>query len=326
MNQRFERPSGEVSTSEASTVARLLWLKALFGGSDPDSTGRPLDALADRMTEFFVPKGEHLYQEGEAASGLYFIIEGTIEQGSTGYHHFVAGDVLGFVDAMMERPHAQSALVLEDAIILRLSFDDWQEHLEDHPDTTRHLILSNVRGVSLAPDEPDTSDPHQKALLASSKNELSASGQFVRQVLAVRTTAFFKNASIQACAQLTRRGRSFQLDAGESLKAETLGLGLWVLVAGNLLVERNENGTPEAHPCTPGALLGSLHSASTLPENTALQATSPCEVLCIAPEALFDVMEDHFDVARSAFRYLASHVQQHNSSRDLAAEAGAKGS
>jgi len=316
------RSQAIATTSEASTVARLLWLKALFGGATPDGSAQPLDLLAERMTEFAVRKDDYLYEQGEPASGLYFIIEGTIEQGSTGYHQFVAGDVLGFVDAMMERPHAQTARVVEDAIVLRLSFDDWQDHLEQHPDVTRNLILSNARGISEAPDLPLVDEAHHEALL-NSQGPQTASGEFVRSILAVRTTGFFQGASIQACAQLARRGDSHVLEEGQTRTSEELGLGMWVLIQGEVSFERRDGEKTHQYDCGPGSLLGSLHSASKIPDAT-VRATTSAEILCIASEVLFDVMEDHFDVARSAFRYLASHVEQYNGERDLEAEANAE--
>ena len=136
------------AVTESVQVARVLWLRSLFGeAAMGEYDSRPLDVLASRMTEYFVPRDTPLYQKGSSSSALYFVLEGAIKQGERGYTRYVAGDVLGFIDAMVGRPHAQTAMVLEDALVLRLKIDDWLEYLDEHFSTLRQLVLSSLRSV-----------------------------------------------------------------------------------------------------------------------------------------------------------------------------------
>ena len=305
------------AVTEPVQVARVLWLRSLFGeAAAGEDDSRPLDVLAARMTEYFVPRGTPLYQQGSSSNALYFILEGTIEQGVTGYTRYVAGDVLGFIDAMVGRPHARTAMVLEDALVLRLKMDDWFEYLDEHFTTLHQLVLRSLRNVDCRPDSL-TPDAKEICNDLCSDSTASPTGEFVKRLLAARLNPLFRMASIQSIAQLVRRAKSIRLVAGESWENSTLLPGIYLIVGGELtLVDPlSPDSPPISFALSSGQLIGSIRSLLPFPGPTTIRTKSGAQVLHIETEVFFDVMEDHFDLARSTLSYLAARVEDFNAQK-----------
>lgn len=305
------------TVTETAHVARMLWLRTLFGQAveDRDEDALPIEPLAQRMTEFFIPRGAPLYEEGTTSDSLFFLVEGSIRQGTRGYTLFVPGDVLGFIDAMIDRPHRHSSVVEEDAVILRLRIDDWLEYLEDHFEAVKGLIESTLRNFG---DHPHDGLPRPElgiALANLSSEAGSPSGEFVRRLLALHSCPLLERASIQALAQMLRRSVLRELRAGEPYPAHNRP-GIWIVVRGKIKLRTAcADGTRHVLVQGPGALLHSLHTLREIPEVFELTAQENAELLYLSSSDFFDVLEDHFDVARSALSYLARRLDDVNRSR-----------
>lgn len=302
------------SLTQSVQVARVLWLRSLFGSTQmAKASESTMDTLAARMTEYFVPRGTPLYQEGSASNSLYFIVEGTIQQGTTGYHRFVSGDVLGFVDAMIDRPHLKTAQVIEDAVVLRLKQDDWLEFLEDDFQTLRGLILASLRNVGVHPDElPEDSAQLCRRLCAEQSKETSA--DFVRLLLVARLSPLFRLAGIQAIAQVVRGARPIRLESGEEWTDMPQSPGICLVTSGSVRVEFAEEGCEAAttHRYETGQLVASIHGLVERFDACRVKAEVPAELLHLNTETFFNIMEDHFELARSVLSYLARRVELAN--------------
>ncbi len=300
-------------TSETTRVARLLWLRSLFGDS---GDSRRLETLVGRMTEFYLPKGKSLFIAGTSSDSLYFIVEGVLKHGEHGYTRFRAGDVLGFVDGMLERPHKYTAIVEQDAVILRLKLDDWLEHLEEHFLESRRMVSTTAGGTDAFPDEELEFEESRITVpldLGPPPAPEDASGQLVRRLLAVKNCLLFRRAAIQSIAQIVRRSDELHLETGEALSAERTREGLYVLLSGRV---RCKIGTSDEvwtfETSQVGALLGSVSPLLHVPPIFEVTALGETTILYFDPEDYFDVMEDHFDVTRSAMAYFALRTEARN--------------
>jgi CRP-like cAMP-binding protein len=306
------RPQEELT--ETVQVARVLWLRSLFGETAvADERERPMDVLASRMTEYFVPRGTPLYQQGSSSNSLYFIVEGRIDQGDSGYTRYVSGDVLGFVDAMIGRPHARTAMVFEDAVVLRLKIDDWLDYLDEHFSALRRLVLASIKNIDNHPDRLGDDSEEIYSSLSSDLSE-NATSSFVKLLLAARLNPLFRLASIQAIAQLARRGQSTVLGKGDTWEGLTLTPGLCLVVGGTVNLLDPVSHKPSARPTSysPGQLVGSIRALLPFPDPFVVQAESAAQLLHIDTETFFDIMEDHFDLGRSTLSYVASRVEDLN--------------
>lgn len=303
-------------TSETTRLARLLWLRSLFGDASPN---RHLETLVSRMTEFFLPRGKELFVAGTSSDSIYFIVKGVVRHGETGYTRFQTGDVLGFVDGMSERPHKYTAHVEADAVILRLKMDDWLEYLEEHFLEARRMITSTAsRTDGFADIQPDEESGHVG--LPRDLGPLPAAedskGHLVRRLLAVKSCLLFRRAGIQSIAQLVRRGDEFKLAPGESLHPDLTNPGLYLLLSGQVTCRVGSFDAPSTFTTDRvGELLGAVAALRQLPPVFEIAAREESILLYFDPEDYFDVMEDHFDVTRSTLAYLALRIEVQNRRR-----------
>lgn len=308
-------PTGEVSRSlETARLTRSLWLRSLFGSSVKMTSSLALDpiaTLADRLREFSIPRGEALFNQGNPTEAIHFIVHGVVSHGDGRRFLYRAGEILGFVDTMMDRPHAHTATVVEDAVVLRLAVEDWIDFLEEHFDVLRSMIAGNLRGVGWERDIWVASNATTEALAAYDEGE-TMSGTFVRRLLTLRGCGLFHKASIQSLSQLLRRTAAITANPGARLPTERLSQGLFVVSRGTMDAHFLNAEGKQIVEYAPAELVCSLHPLTKSPEEFSFVARTPTELLWISSEVFFDVMEDHFDLARSALAYLAHRVEQAN--------------
>ena len=299
--------------TESTHIARLLWLRGLFGDRTSEDLEEqlPLDLLADKMTEFLLPRGTPLYEAGSTSDSLFFIMEGAVRQGQRGYTRFVPGDVLGFVDAMTDSLHRFTAVAEVDSVVLRLRLDDWLIFIEDHPQIVRRLVRQG-RGMDRPRPDAWGQDPDVAAtLLADAQDEDSPSASFVRRLLAARATPLLRRAGIQALAQLVHSAKIIGLGATTPLTSPSPGL--WIVVRGTVRSKAGPSAQDaEEHDFPPGTLLYSLSSLEQMPDFFETRAVTGAELMLVPTEDFFETMQDHFDLVRSALAYMAEKVREQN--------------
>ena len=315
-----EVAQGPESATEASRLKRVLWLRTLFGDT---SEHMPMGHLAARVQEFTVAAGTSLFDEAGPADALYFVVEGAIRHGAEGYTLFTSGDVLGYVDAAINRPHRFTATVERDATVLRLMRDDWLEYLEDNFEVLRRNIMSTLESLSQAPDEEAIQVELARTLVASERAPTD-SGAVVHRLLATRACPLLRHASIQALAHVVRGAETISLTKGERFSPQRRSIGIWLVASGVARLDPVTDDTVEADAVEvvgeakttskryPGMLLYAASALVARPTSADVTALEDTVLLHLATEDYFDIMEDHFDLARSALAYLAARVEEQN--------------
>lgn len=305
-----ESVSSETSQLEAREVSRRLWLRQLMG---PSAARDEVDLLARRMEEFSLRKGAYLYRLGGAADHIYFVLSGWIKQGEAGATEFREGSVLGVLDALQERPHRADALAMTESRVLQLSVDDWLDFVEDNFDLLREMMFE--RGSQLPLSAGARGDVNAGLVFAGvdqlSGESTARGGTFVTGLLAFHSCALLRKASIQAVAQLVRGAEVVVLDQ-EPRELGTYGRGLWVVSHGQVTVEARRGEEQLLQRVGPGGLLGTLAFLGTPPETFLVHAEGQAYLHFVDEEVYFDVMEDHFDLARSSMAYVASLSEELN--------------
>lgn len=289
-----------------SAVERELFLRSML-------LGRPLASGAKQlgrgMRERFFEAGSVLYEAGAASDDVYFIVSGQVRLSAPGLPDWEFGpsSVVGTIDADLERPHTRSARALSDVQALVLSNDDRLEVLEDNFEQTRILILflaerlyqltAQLPGSDSVPAIECASCPVQEPL------------PLVERVLTLREAPIFSRCGIQALVSLSPFIEQLHLAAGQPLFEPGAGRGSFCVVAcGTIEVERSQpHGVSYFGP---GALVGDAPALADIERDESARAVSESVVLRVRLEEFFDVMEDHFDLARSVFAYLAAERER----------------
>ena len=256
--------------------------------------------------------GQVVYREGDASDEIFFVRRGKVALSRGGVvHEFGPGSVIGILDVEQDKPHARTATALTDVELLSLSSEDRLELLEDSFEHTRSLI----RMTAMRLDEAGRYGGAEIDLaitLAPKPEPL----QLIERVFTLRDTPAFRKASIQALVSLAPSADEIRLAAGELLfeRGEARGV-LFVVVAGCLELEGSSSGGSSPadgarHRHSSTSLVGGGPSFADALTRQSARALTPAVVLRMREEDFYDVMEDHFDLARSVLSFLASENER----------------
>jgi CRP-like cAMP-binding protein len=294
--------------SDRDRIERELFLRTTIGRNLPSAR-----ELAGLLRDVAFNAGEVIYREGDASDEMYFVRRGTVGLSRAGVvHEFGAGSVIGILDVEQDQSRARTATALTDVELLSLSSEDRLELLEDSFEHTRSLIRMTAARLDEAgryggaeTDLAVTLAPKPEPLL------------LIERVFTLRDTPVFRKASIQALVSLAPSADEIRLAAGELLfeRGGSRGL-LFVVAAGCLELEWSTAGvtTPQLaaarHRYSSASLLGGGPSfAGALARNSA-RALTAAVLLRVREEDFYDVMEDHFDLARSVLSFLAAENER----------------
>lgn len=306
-------------TAEAAEIERALWLRSLLGDSIELA---PSEGLERSMRQRFFEKGQFVYRQGTVSDRLFFLVRGKVVHSLAGatLREFGPRDILGAIDASLSRPHAFDAVAREDTVALELDHDDWLEFLEDNFEITRDAILRVHRGLPpTSPPRPDLTRPtahrrsRRRVEATETENRRASLGprlalSEVERLAVLRACPPLELAGLQAIARLSHFSEMWFL--GEGDRRSLPPAALYVVESGRVRsLARNADGLGWTEETTPGnavAGLGLLEAGRFDVEVEALETSS---LFRIPTERLFDVMEDHFSLARSLLAYLSAETE-----------------
>ena len=294
---------------ERDRVERELFLRSTIGRNLPSTR-----ELAELMHDVAFDAGALIYREGDAADEIFFVLHGTVGLSKSGglRHEYGPGSVIGIFDVEQDKARARTAVALTEVALLSLSAEDRLELLEDSFEHTRAILRATAARLDeLARYGGGPLDPG--ATLAAKPEALL----LIERVFTLRDTPAFRRASIQALVSLAPAADEVRLAAGELLFARGEARAvLFVVVAGCLELERAD-GQRERFGAA-SLLGGGAAFADALVRQSARSLTSAV-LLRIREEDFYDVMEDHFELARSVLAYLASEHERRLEDAELAA-------
>lgn len=306
--------------AEAAEIERALWLRSLLGDSVELA---PSEGLERSMRQRFFEKGQFLYRQGTVSDRLFFVVRGKVVHSLAGsaLREFGPRDILGAIDASLSRPHAFDAIARTDTVALELDHDEWLEFLEDHFEITRDAILRVNRGLPpTSPPRPDLTRPtaHRRSRRVRSaptetENRRASLGprlalSEVERLAVLRACPALEIAGLQAIARLSHFSETLVLAEGESLRLPPAAL--YVVESGRIrAVARNPEGLSWTEETTPGNAVAGLGLLEAGRFDVDAEALEPSSLFRIPTERLFDVMEDHFSLARSLLAHLSAETE-----------------
>lgn len=312
----------------SAAIARQIFLRAFSAGKP---AGSAATYLAQVMRDEVFPAGTALYRKGDAADELFFIVRGRVRQSVKGAPswEFEGGAVIGLLDVLQDRLHARTAEAVTDVHALVLKADDYFDVLEDHFEFTRSSILSMADALhalrlalpptggfgelrrSRVPDSrrgPPSSSRRARALSAL---PLAAAGaedrplNVVERTIALRGSPALESASIQALTSMAELIDEVRPAPGDVLVTEgAVAPAIFLVARGLVGIERREPAI--AATFSPGALVGGYASLGSAVEAYTARALAPSLLFSIDKEDLFDLLELHFDLARSVLKNMAA--------------------
>ncbi len=130
-------------------TSRELFLAVLTGGAANLETW-VIDRMTSVVEEEDAPAGKRLFAEGEPPESIFFIRDGRLrlERDGTTPWVFEGRTAIGVFDALLDRPHARTAIAETDLHLLKLRVDYWLELLEDSFGLARAALRNSVITVA----------------------------------------------------------------------------------------------------------------------------------------------------------------------------------
>jgi CRP/FNR family transcriptional regulator, cyclic AMP receptor protein len=127
----------------------------LFEALDEDGA----KALRSMLTDVELPRGDRLFDEGDAGDRLYVVLEGKIKltrAASDGRENLLSvlgpGEMFGELSLFDPRPRTASAVAITDARLAALAHADLLSWLTGRPDVALHLLRALAQRLRRAND------------------------------------------------------------------------------------------------------------------------------------------------------------------------------
>ena len=146
----------ELLSAIHSRLSRFQQLRPAYDLRTPGGLGDFLDdattvgSLATLTTDrrpHALGKKQVLYAEGDEATRLYFVQSGrvkTVRRTAAGKELITGvygpGEFLGYLPLLQQRPHTDSAVVLDDATLLYIPQEDFGQLLHRHPAVSQQFV------------------------------------------------------------------------------------------------------------------------------------------------------------------------------------------
>jgi CRP-like cAMP-binding protein len=290
--------------SRHTRITRELFLTA-FGAELGQIDGRTIDRLTWLLEEDDALLGDTLFAEGDAPEYFYFLRSGRVEL----VRHASAAQiaegpaVVGMFDAVLDRPRPRTGNVVADAQIMKVPIDDWMELLEDSFGLARASVLSAARQVAHLEERL-----LERGIVPwkQSDNTSLAAGRLgmIERMAALMGALPFREATVQTVSDLARVTDEVEFEPGETV-FEPVARRDRVL----LVVQGDVAGTAPAWSSEaifgPGHIVCGAAACGDAPCAWGARARTHVRTLTFRTEDWFDLMEEHFDLVRSALAGLA---------------------
>ncbi|MGA7118674.1 MAG: cyclic nucleotide-binding domain-containing protein [Polyangiaceae bacterium] len=286
-------------------VGREMFLAAL---------GLPLETVdswvIDRLTAILdeqrVRAGQTLFTSGEPAEFVYFMQDGQVRFGRAGGHSwtFQGRWVLGGFEVLGDRPSSYTAVARTDFYAMRVRATPWVELFEDSFQLARSAVVNAARAVARI-DERVPQAPPTMAREASPMRQPLGNLGLVDRLALLLDVAPLRGAGVQALADLAATSQQVSFGSGQIVIERGVQREQLVrVVEGVILAERAEPTVVRHYRA--GDLVCGAAIIGGAAEAWEAKALTPTVGIAIPIEALFDLMEEHFDLVRSTMAALGA--------------------
>jgi CRP-like cAMP-binding protein len=242
-----------------AAAARALAATPLFAGMPSDA----LQALVANLTLVSLETHELLFREGDPSDALYVIVEGELSVQAEGpprteTARLGPGTFIGEVALMTDQPRSATVVCAQPAELLRIDRQTLALVLANHPDVLRAVL------------------------------------RFVRDRLVdrwMRTSPLFRPFNDTERIELAAKFKFLEIDAGTLLLgAGDRPDGLYIVLAGQFLVQRNQSAVAQLGP---GDLIGETALLSGGAFKSDVIARGKGLALCLPAAAFREVIMTH---------------------------------
>ncbi len=296
-------------------VQRMLLLRTFpaYAQLSPEH----LAVLAAYTRQRFYRAGEHLSREGRPATSIHFVVSGEVELWRSGAEVRRLGpkSVVGGLSAFAREPQGYDAVARTETVALEMHVDDSLDIFEDH----FALLKTVLRAISAEVLRtrkrmgPSAGFGHAEVYEGPSPERPL---DLVERMARLRKSISFAESRLDAIAELAREAREERHPPGAVLWREGERMDSFcVLASGIVTCASRETG--QQFRFGAGDAVGALDAMAALPRWYTATVTDDAVLLRIECETMFDLFEDHFELATDVLAMMARSIL---ASYDVAAE------
>ena len=296
----LEETAGQL---EMNPFQRFIFLRSVPGLAEvPPEVAQ---VVAANTREHSFSRGALLYRQGEPANEVHYIVRGSVEIRRHGQPVRTMGPrtVVGGVASLAGDDVGYDAIALEETVTLEIVTEDSQEIFEDHFVFLRRVLAGTSREVLNARRQLGAragfGDPQPPMTCPSRPFDL------VEKMAFLRKTFSFADSQIDAIADLARDVYEVRLKRGEVLwEIGDRSPYCLMPICGKIRCEaRNPD---QCFVLGPSDAVGALDSVSGERRWFRAEVIEDLVAFHIEMDVLFDVLEDHFEMAMSMLRAIAT--------------------
>lgn len=295
-------PTEARSIGHVERILALHKMPVLGSLASPD-----LALVAEVARERFFPKGARLFREGEPVQAMQVVVEGAVHITRKGrmVGHAGPGSAVGGIGVLARDEEGIEAVAEADTLTLEIGADALFELMEDQFFLFHHVLrevcLQIIEVVSRFPAAIEQLPP-----VTSTATRGARDLDLVGRIMFLRESEFFRRASINALAELSRGMAEVRFEAGQTIW--TLGEPSgWVLI----LLDGYLACTTAAgyrFRLGPGSPPGGLEATADAPRWYTGVAETPILALHGRMEWVLDLFEDNFDMGMDYLAVLARRL------------------
>jgi CRP-like cAMP-binding protein len=277
--------------------------------------GMPLEVIdpwvIDRLTSILDEQefhgGRTLYAAGEPVSFVYFMQDGEVRFTRPGGPSWTLRGrwVLGGFEALGDRPATHTATAVGDFYGMRVPSGEWAEMLEDSPSLARSAVVNASRALMRIEERVPTGAPASPGEASPLPSLSPGTLSLVERLALLLDVRMLRVAGVQALADLAAVSQQVSLGAGELvLERGVERQDLIRIVEGEVLAERAAPAMQRHYG--PGDLVCAAAILGRVADPWQARTITPTRGISFPVEALFDLMEEHFDLVRSSLSALGA--------------------
>jgi CRP-like cAMP-binding protein len=286
-------------------TSRELFLSILTGGNHDIETW-VLDRMTSLVDEEDVEPGKRLFARDEQPEFIFFVRDGRVRLEREGSHPWVfeGRSVIGGFDALLERPHARTAVADTSLHVLKVRVEHWLDLLEDSFGLARAALSNSVAMVAALEARRWKLDPKPQGSVVAAVPPIEFPLAFVDRLAILAEVPLVRGAGIQVLVELADSVEEVAFEPGDTIfqRGQPCGQAFLVL-EGAALGDRNDPLLEVSFG--PGSFVGGAASLGEPIIEWQARAATRMRALSLLLEDWFDHMEEHFDLVRSALSALA---------------------
>lgn len=236
-------------------------------------------------------KGQSVFESGDTAGSLQFLLDGTV--GVIGGADIAAPAALGFEELLEGSPIGATIIAKERSITLALTADEFLALLSENVELAEGIFRMLISTHDLAETEPVV----QGNLTVDLKQ--AANLRAIDRVMVLQSSALFTHATATQLWRLSAVAREATIPANGDVLAAGGEAAIVIVLSGVLRVEGATTHTADA-----GDAVGLYETLAGARMTAKVTAATEAVILRIDRDALFELLADHTDLLQSAFSIL----------------------